>query len=215
MKDKVMQTQNEPVESGKDFRQEMTEALLYTHNRLSANTAKILESSAFLYALIELLSEKMGITMEELDERRRVMSDRLAAEFRARGMGAMLQEPEYDKYNFEGGVKIECEDRVHLCKASCCRLQFAISTQDIREGIIRWNLGRPYMIEQGMDSYCIHFERGKCRCTVYENRPVLCRAFDCRNDKRIWLDFEKKIPNPAVNRPDWLEYVSQEAKENQ
>ena len=215
MKDKIVQTQNEPVESGKDFRREMTEALLYTHNRLSANTAKILESSAFLYALIELLSEKVGITIEELDERKRVVSDRLTAEFRARGMGAMLQEPEYDKYNFEGGVEIECEGLVHLCKASCCRLLFAISTQDIREGIIRWNLGRPYMIEQGMDSYCIHFERGKCRCTVYENRPVLCRAFDCRNDKRIWLDFEKKIPNPAVNRPDWLEYVSQKAKDNQ
>jgi Fe-S-cluster containining protein len=69
------------------------------------------------------------------------------------------------------------------------------------------------MIEHGTDGYCIHIERGTCGCTIYENRPVPCRAFDCRNDKRIWVDFEKQIPNPAVNRPDWLEYVTQEAKE--
>ena len=210
-----MQTQNrnENPESGQNFRQEFTEALLYTHSRLNTNTAKILETASFLQALIELLSEKGEIAIEELDERKRVVGERLAAEFRAKGMGAMLQEPEYDKYTFEGGVEIDCESRVHLCKASCCRLPFALSTQDIREGIVRWNLERPYMIEQGTDGYCIHIERGTCGCTIYENRPVPCRAFDCRNDRRIWLDFGKQIPNPAVNRPDWLGYVTQEAKE--
>ena len=126
----------------------------------------------------------------------------------------MLQEPEYDKYAFEAGVEIDCENRVHLCKAACCRLPFALSTQDIREGIVRWNLGRPYMIEQGADGYCNHLERGTCGCTIYENRPVPCRAFDCRNDKRIWKDFEKQIPNPAVNRTDWLEYLAREAKKD-
>ena len=39
--------------------------------------------------------------------------------------------------------------------------------------------------------------------------PLPCRGYDCRKDKRIWLDFEQRIPNPAVERPDWLEVVSQ------
>ena len=215
MEDKTMQPQNhdEVPESTDDLRGELRDALLYTYNRINANTSKIHESATFLYALLELLSEKGGIAIEELDERKKVVGDRLAQEFRAKGMGAMPQEPEYDKYTFESGVEIDCENRVELCKAACCRLPFALSTQDIREGIVRWNLARPYMIEHGAEGYCNHLERGTHGCTVYKNRPVPCRAFDCRNDKRIWLDFEKRIPNPAVNRPDWLEYLAQEAEE--
>jgi hypothetical protein len=32
---------------------------------------------------------------------------------------------------------------------------------------------------------------------------VPCRAFDCRQDRRIWLDFEARIVNPLIERPDW------------
>jgi hypothetical protein len=194
----------------RDLRQEVAEGLLYAHSRLNANTTKTLEAASFLYALIELLSEKGLITIEELDERKQEVGQRLAQQFREKGMGALFQEPEYDKYTFEGGVEIDCENRVHLCKAACCRLPFALSKQDVREGIVRWDLGQPYMIDQGQDGYCCHLNRGTFGCTIYQNRPVPCRAYDCRNDKRIWLDFEKRIPNPAVNRPDWLQYVARE-----
>ncbi len=50
-------------------------------------------------------------------------------------------------------------------------------------------------------------------CRIYAHRPVPCRGFDCRGDKRIWLDFENKIPNPAVERDDWLEVIRREAAE--
>ena len=46
-------------------------------------------------------------------------------------------------------------------------------------------------------------------CTIYRQRPVPCRGYDCREDARIWLDFEKCIPNPALDRPEWLELVMQ------
>jgi hypothetical protein len=73
----------------------------------------------------------------------------------------------------------------------------------VYEGVIKWDLGRPYLIAQEKDGYCTHFERGTCRCTVREQRPVPCRGYDCRNDKRIWLDFENKIVNPNIHRADW------------
>jgi hypothetical protein len=38
---------------------------------------------------------------------------------------------------------------------------------------------------------------------VHEHRPVPCRAYDCRKDNKIWLDFEKKIINPDILRDDW------------
>lgn len=186
-----------------DLRQEVAEGLFYTHMRLSQNTNRTLEASAFLYGLIELLGEKGLISIAELDERKKAMGERLTTQLKEKGLGVMLQDSEEDKYSFESEVKIDCENRVSLCHASCCRLRFALSKQDIYEGIIRWDLGKPYFIAHDKDGYCNHMERGTCRCTVRENRPIPCRGYDCRNDKRIWLDFENKVVNPNIERPDW------------
>ena len=192
------------------IRQAVAEGLLHVHSRLSANTSKILEARAFLYALIELLSEKGLLSIEELDERKRIVGERLIEKLQQSGNGVMLQDPEYDKYNFQQEVAIDCENRVHLCQAACCRLPFALSKQDIHEGVVRWNLGQPYLIDQGKDGYCNHLERSACSCTIHQYRPVPCRAFDCRNDQRIWLDFARKIPNPAINQSDWPYCLTQE-----
>ena len=186
-----------------DLRRKVAEGLLYAHSRLSANTGKTLEATSFLYALIELLNEKGLISIDELDERRRTVGQRLVEQMRGKGTGVVFQDPEYDKYAFDSEVEIDCASRIPLCHASCCRLPFALSKQDVREGIVRWDLGQPYMIDQGADGYCDHLDRCAGACTIWKNRPVPCRGFDCRKDKRIWMDFEKRIPNPAVNRPDW------------
>jgi hypothetical protein len=186
-----------------NLRREVAEGLLYTHSRLNTNTKKILEAASFLYALIEILEDKGLITIEELDERKKIVGNRLTKQFRQNGNGVMLQDPEYDKYTFQSGAAIDCENRVHLCKAACCRLPFALSKQDIREGIVHWDLGQPYLIAQDKDGYCVHLNRGSCGCSVYAHRPVPCRGYDCRNDKRIWLDFEQRTVNPAIVREDW------------
>jgi hypothetical protein len=192
------------------LRQEVVDGLLYTHARLSDNTKKTLETASFLYGLIELLSEKGLISIEEIDERKAEVAQRLTKKNSQQGIGVLLQEPEYDKYTFEGEAKIDCENRIHLCKAACCRLPFALSKQDIREGIIHWDLGQPYIIAQEKDGYCTHLERGSCHCTVREHRPVPCRAYDCRKDKTIWLDFENKIINPEILKDDWPRCGSEE-----
>ena len=186
-----------------DLRHQIVQGLLYTHSRLNANTSRTLEATSFLYALIELLEEKGLITIAELDERKRVVGQRLVDRLRQSGNGVLLQEPEYEKYTFEQAVEIDCENRIHLCKAACCRLPFALSKQDIHEGVVHWDLGQPYLIEQGEDGYCNHMARDTCHCTIYSHRPVPCRAFDCRKDTRIWLDFDQRIPNPALAQPDW------------
>jgi hypothetical protein len=194
---------SEPSSPTTDLRQAVAEGLLYTHSRLNANTGKTLEAAAFLYALVELLSERGLVSVEELDERKKIVGQRLAQQFRDKGMGVMLQEPEADKYAFQAEVKIDCDQRLPVCKAACCRLPFALSKQDVREGIVQWNLGQPYVIDQGKDGYCAHLQRGVCQCSIYAHRPIPCRGYDCRNDQRIWLDFERRIANPAIDQPDW------------
>ena len=100
-------------------------------------------------------------------------------------------------------VTIDCAARVSLCRAACCRLNFALSRQDVREGIVRWDMERPYLIAREPNGCCSHLEAGSMACAVWKNRPAPCRAFDCRRDPRIWVDFEKRIPNPDLARPDW------------
>jgi hypothetical protein len=183
--------------------QQVAEGLLYTHTRLNANQRRTLEAASFLYALVELLDERGIITIDELDARQAVVAQRLAEQVRRDGDGAVFQDPEYDKYHFEHAAGIDCADRVSVCHAACCRLPFALSHQDVREGIVHWNLGQPYLIEQERDGYCTHLDRETCGCGIYGQRPVPCRGFDCRNDKRIWLDFEARVSNPDIERPDW------------
>jgi len=179
---------------------ELAEGLLYTHTRINANTTKILEAASFLYALIEMLNEKGVITIEELDDRKKQVAQRLVQKFVESGMGLMYQDPEHDKYTFEHEADVDCLSRLPVCKAVCCKLPFALSRQDVEEGIIRWEFGRPYLIAHGADGYCVHLDRDTYRCTVREQRTVPCRGFDCRDNEKwkVWVDYERKIIDPEL-----------------
>jgi hypothetical protein len=94
-------------------------------------------------------------------------------------------------------VDVPCEELIPLCRARCCTLSFALSTADLDEGIIRWDYGQPYLIRQrASDGYCVHNDPASRGCTVHAARPRTCRTFDCREDKRIWIDFAQRIPAP-------------------
>jgi hypothetical protein len=196
-----------------NLRRQVADGLIYAHARLSENTKSSVEVGSFLYALIELLTEKGLISIEELDRRAPEVRARLEKKNSEKGVGVLIQEePVVDKYHFEGEARIDCENRIHLCRASCCRLPFALSRQDIQEGVIHWDLGQPYIIAQTPDGYCTHIEQPSCRCTVREQRPVPCRAYDCRKDKTIWLDFENRVINPEILREDWPRGVKDSAE---
>src|SRR5690606_2972362 len=99
-----------------------------------------------------------------------------------------------DKYALGDIPRIDCEARLPLCRARCCRLPFALSRQDLDEGVLRWRYERPYLLAKRADGMCVHNNGGAC--DRYESRPGQCRRYDCRNDRRIWLDFEAGIPAP-------------------
>lgn len=181
-----------------ELRAEVAQGLLYSHSRANANTSKVLEVAAFSYAVIELLMERGLISVEELDERKRKIGQRLAEKFVEKGMGVALTNDEQDKYSYQSGVRIDCENRLHLCRAACCRLRFALSVQDVEEGTVKWDLGHPYMIRHDADGYCHQLDRTTRHCGIYQNRPIVCRGYDCRKDKRIWADFEGKIVSPEL-----------------
>jgi hypothetical protein len=192
------------------LRERSAEGFLYAHRRLNGNSAKLLEINSLMTALVEALVGEGIVDHDRLEQRKDQIRSRMGVDFLKEGMGVVLQDPEEDKYRFARSVDIDCENRVHLCRAACCRLPFALSRQDLNEGVVRWDFGQPYMIEQEKDRYCTHLDRCTKGCTVHEKRPVPCRAFDCRDNRGIWLDFAARVPNPIVERIDWLDIISAE-----
>jgi len=88
---------------------------------------------------------------------------------------------------------IPCAELLPLCRARCCTFRFALSQQDLDEGVVRWDPDDPYFILQSPRGACIHLD-GDDGCTIYVQRPRPCRVFDCRDDPRIWRDFARRLP---------------------
>jgi hypothetical protein len=195
-----------------EARNEVAAGFRYVHFRADANTGKLLEIASFLYAAIDLLSEKGLLDIAELDERKKAAALRLKDKFAERGMGVVYQRPEQDKYGFAQGATMDCGNCVQLCKAVCCKLPFALSKQDVEEGIVRWDFSAPYVIAQAPNGYCQHLDQDQQCCSVYAHRPVPCRGYDCRNDKRIWLDFDNRVINPRIEEPDWPKDLEMEGE---
>ena len=176
---------------------EVLEGFLYSYRQLDTNALKTYEVSVQIYSLIELLVEKGFISTEELDEHKKAVEKRLQDSYKEAEIGVRVQNVGVDKYSLEGDAEIDCEKRLPICRAACCTLAFALSLQDIHEGI-RWSLGKPFMNAREEDGYCINLERDTCKCRIYKQRPAVCRQYDCRNDRRIWLDFNAMTINPAL-----------------
>lgn len=173
-------------------------ALLYTHHRADQNTDVLREIAAHVYAAIDILVERGVIDKDQLKGRTNEFLERVSDKLRERGMGAIRLVPEVDKYTYVSPSRVNCMERLHVCRAACCRLSFALSRQDIREGVIQWDLTHPYVVQHGTDGFCVHRETGSCRCGVYDKRPVACRAYDCTDDERIWADFKNMVLNPEL-----------------
>jgi hypothetical protein len=179
--------------------------LLYAHHRANANTAALHETSSTLDAVVEVLVAEGVLDPGRLEDAVAVSAPRRERQFHERGMAVAIQDFGESKYAFEGGTEIDCENRMHLCGGACCKLPVALSKEDVEEGVLRWELGRPYLLLHDDDHHCHHFDREQRRCGAYGARPIPCRAYDCRHDDRIWLDFEAGIVNPAIDEPGWPE----------
>jgi Fe-S-cluster containining protein len=99
-----------------------------------------------------------------------------------------------DKYK-KPSPDIDCAARIHLCEARCCRFEVSLSPQDVAEGL-PWLIDQPYALPRDPETKkCVCMDDAGA-CTIYEQRPGPCRAYDCRHDERVWIDFEARIPAP-------------------
>lgn len=104
-----------------------------------------------------------------------------------------------DPENPAPSVAVNCEERMHVCHAVCCKLNFALTPEEVDGGKVKWDLGFPYMIRHGANGYCSHNDTATGRCANYANRPGVCHRYSCANDPRIWKDFDNMVLNE-----DWI-----------
>ena len=184
-----------------DLEQKLAAGLQFTNTVGFMNQESIKEDRALLYSLVELLLSQGTIHLYQIERRKKELAQSLEENTKHELKPHLVETP--DKYQVEDQVVIDCENRYPLCKAACCKLWFALSVQDLDEGIVRWNYSQPYSISQTSDGRCIHQDRSSLKCGIYENRPHVCRTYDCSKDKRIWLDFENRVINPSLCSDDW------------
>jgi Fe-S-cluster containining protein len=175
---------------------------LFTHTALSKQSARINEIESFLYAVIDILAQK-GITPpEELKLAVEGVRDEMMEKGEMAHPGLSLR---VDGEEDSAFIPVNCNERMHICEAVCCKLQFALSAEEIEAGKVRWDLGRPYTIRQEQNCYCTHINPEDKKCNVYNDRPSVCKKYSCANDTRIWNDFDKMVLNKT-----WIEENIQE-----
>lgn len=176
------------------LRYDLEAGLRHLHLMSMQTKHDLIDVTSRLFALIEELIASGQIDLRSFDERR--LRLRQKEDGRLQERAHVMVDNTIDKYQLKGLPQIDCKSRLDLCKARCCKLPFPLSFQDLEEGITKWNYSSPYLIRQKDNGYCLHHDCNRGRCLIYENRTSSCRTYDCRNDKRIWIDFEKRIPAP-------------------
>jgi len=182
-----------PVIDG-PIRNDLDDGLRFVHVLGMQVKHDLFEASSKLYALLEELVAKGAIDLDSFEKRRARIKEREQARQRAQAH-VRVNEVE-DKYALTALPDIDCPSLIPICKARCCKLWFALSFQDLDEGKIEWDYSQPYVIRKRADASCVHQDASSGHCTAYPHRPAACRVYDCRTDKRIWIDFDKRIPAP-------------------
>jgi len=177
-----------------ETRNDLDDGLRFVHIMDTQTTIQMHEFISGVKAVKEELEEKGLVNATALQARRPAVLARTKE--RASQQAYVAVHNLGDKYQAGPLPEIDCASLIPICKARCCRLRFPLSFQDLDEGVVRWEYGQPYIIRFAVDGYCSHSDPTTRACTIHAQRPVPCRVFDCRQDRRIWLDFEQRVPAP-------------------
>ncbi|MBK9031276.1 MAG: YkgJ family cysteine cluster protein [Myxococcales bacterium] len=183
-----------PIVAAPALRRDLDDGLRFAHVLAMQTKRDVTELASRFFALLEEMASRGQLDLPKYDERRALRLEQ--EEQRAASRAHVQIAPVPDKYALTDLPDIDCAARIPLCRARCCTLTFPLSFQDLDERVVQWEYGRPYQIRRRSDGSCTHCAPDTRQCGVYAQRPAACRIFDCRQDSRIWLDFERRIPAP-------------------
>lgn len=170
---------------------------------------------SYLTAVMELLVDKGVISQDELRDgvlRKRATADEMEGskvdEMNMEWPSIVVRDDD-PNLSDEPDPPVNCAERMHICKAVCCQLHFALSGEEVESGKVKWDLGHPYVIRHNQAGYCVHNDAESNRCGVYQDRPGVCRRYTCAKDGRIWKDFDNMILNEEflASRPVGIDFT--------
>jgi Fe-S-cluster containining protein len=91
----------------------------------------------------------------------------------------------YSQEDSESDAVVDCQSRLTWCRSICCTFNFALTKDEVKRGLIKHDPDRPFFIASDKDGYCPHLERGILRCSVWADRPMRCRKYDCTGDSDV------------------------------
>jgi len=178
-------------ENIKEIERQLERLGFFTQNGLTSLTNRVNELESALYGLINTLLLGETIDAAKLKEVSALVSKNMVEKGEQQRLSILMNAPENELNTDKSVPMVNCDERIHICKAVCCKLRFALEPEEIEKGIVKWDLGIPYQIRQKKNGYCSHIDNEKRCCTIYNDRPKVCSKFNCTNDKRLWKDFEK------------------------
>jgi Fe-S-cluster containining protein len=191
----------DPEASLNELERQVERGSFFTHTAIGHTALRLGEVESFVYGMIDVLMTKGVVAADEL----KAAAEKVRKELVDRGdvphVGVALRVDEIDEAEPAQPtfVPVNCAERMHICHAVCCQLDFALSQEEVEAGQVKWDLGRPYYIRHGANGFCVHNDRQTGCCGVYEHRPAVCKGYSCAHDRRIWKDFE----NMELN-VEWL-----------
>lgn len=173
---------------------QMERGSLFTHTAVSQNADRIQEAESFVYGLVDALIDKGLLTEAEVAQAAAKVRREIQTTGQAIGPAIALR-VDGESADEEPFIAVNCAERLAVCKAVCCRLHFALSAEEVEAGIVKWDLGAPYYIRHEAYGCCHHLNAESKGCSVYRDRPNVCRRYSCARDQRIWKDFDNMVLN--------------------
>lgn len=105
-----------------------------------------------------------------------------------------------DAHRYDGRVdpRVSCD----RCEAVCCRLTVVLMPED---RVPRWLVHEDrrgfQTLAKGEEGWCAALDPLDFRCTIYEDRPTICRKFamgspSCRHERSAWAG-QRALPTPV------------------
>ena len=175
-----------------ELRRDIERGLQFSNILNSLNLDQSRETVALAQALTTLLIRAGIVEPEDLQQALEMTRRPLAA----RSTPTVRLADKGDKYADGQTAGVDCAALIHLCQSRCCTFKLFLTKQDLDEGAARWDYGNPYWLARNEDSYCVHSDPRTRACTIHPKRPHVCRSYDCRDDERVWIDYENRVPAP-------------------
>jgi len=176
-----------------ELERQVEHGTLFVHAALTEQASRVNQVEAVVNGLADLLVRLDVVSSDDLVSSVEETRQAIAGAGRQLSLGVAIR-GDTDAPTVPADA-IDCEARIPYCKAVCCRLRFPLTVEEIETGPVKWDLGRPYFNRQAPNGYCHCFEDDSQGCTVYDDRPTVCRQYSCAGDDRIWKDFEGMVIN--------------------